>query len=109
MTTVATSTSSATGRAVPAFEMRNVTVTTLRDASVVVLEQVNWTVDVGDFWAVAGLLRSGKSDLLALTAGLSRSSRGVHHLFGQELIAGFEHERLAPIQIAERGSLGCCA
>ncbi len=95
MTTVSTSTSSATNAAVPAFEMRNVTVTTLRDASVVVLEQVNWTVAVGDFWAVAGLLRSGKSDLLALAAGISRPTRGIHHLFGQELIAGFEHERLA--------------
>jgi ABC-type molybdenum transport system ATPase subunit/photorepair protein PhrA len=59
----------------PAFEMRNVTVTALRDASVVVLEQVNWTVDPGDYWAVAGLLRSGKSDLLALAAGISRPTR----------------------------------
>lgn len=95
MSVVAAPAPSSTNAAVPAFEMRNVTVTTLRDASVVVLEQVNWTVDVGDFWAVAGLLRSGKSDLLALAAGISRPSRGVHHLFGQELIAGFEHERLA--------------
>lgn len=67
---------------VPAFEMRNVTVTAMRDASVVVLEQVNWTVEVGDFWAVAGLLRSGKSDLMALAAGITRPARGVHHLFG---------------------------
>jgi len=95
MTTVAISTSSATDAAVPAFEMRDVTVTASRDASAVVLEQVNWTVEAGDFWAVAGLTRSGKSDLLALAAGVSRPSRGVHHLFGQELIAGFEHERLA--------------
>ena len=56
---------------------------------------MNWTVNVGDFWAVAGLLRSGKSDLLALAAGISRPLRGVHHLFNQELIAGFEYERLA--------------
>ena len=81
--------------ATPAFEMRNVTVTALRNASVVVLEQVNWTVEPGDYWAVAGLLRSGKSDLLALAAGISRPTRGVHHLFGQELLTGFEAERLA--------------
>lgn len=91
----ASPTSTAAPLAVPAFEMRNVSVTALRDASVVVLEQVNWTVEVGDFWAVAGLLRSGKSDLMALAAGISRPARGVHHLFGQELIAGYEHERLA--------------
>ena len=80
---------------VPAFEMRGVTVVSLRDASKVVLEDVNWTVEIGDFWAVAGLLRSGKSDLMALAAGISRPTRGVHHLFGRELVAGFEQERLA--------------
>ena len=75
--------------------MRAVTVVSLRDASKVVLEDVNWTVKVGDFWAVAGLLRSGKSDLLSLAAGISRPTRGVHQLFGKELVAGFEQERLA--------------
>ncbi len=79
----------------PAFEMRNVTVTSLRDASVVVLEHVNWTVMPGEYWAIGGLLRSGKSDLLALAAGISRPAWGVHHLFGKELVPGFEQEHLA--------------
>ncbi len=81
--------------AIPAFEMRNVTVTAVRDASVVVLEHVNWTVQPGDYWAIGGLLRSGKSDLLALAAGITRPAHGVHLLFGQELVPGFEHEQLA--------------
>jgi ABC-type transporter Mla maintaining outer membrane lipid asymmetry ATPase subunit MlaF len=80
---------------IPALEMRDVTVTSLRDASLAVLEAVNWTVAVGDFWAVAGLLRSGKSDLMALAAGITRPARGSCRLFGRELVAGFEHERLA--------------
>src|SRR5438552_19126211 len=80
---------------VPALEMRAVTVTSLRDPANVVLQEVNWTVAVGDFWAVAGLLRSGKSDLMALTSGLTRPARGAFRLFGEELLAGFEHERLA--------------
>lgn len=80
---------------VPALEMREVTVTSLRDAGNIVLEGVNWTVAAGDFWAVAGLLRSGKSDLMALAAGITRPSRGSCRLFGKELVAGFEHERLA--------------
>jgi ABC-type transporter Mla maintaining outer membrane lipid asymmetry ATPase subunit MlaF len=79
---------------VPALEMRDVSVTTLRDASNIVLEGVNWTVASGDFWAVAGLLRSGKSDLMALAAGITRPARGSCRLFGQELVAGFEQERL---------------
>jgi ABC-type transporter Mla maintaining outer membrane lipid asymmetry ATPase subunit MlaF len=80
---------------VPALEMRDVTVTALRDANVTVLEGVNWTVAPGEFWAVAGLLRSGKSDLMALAAGITRPARGSCRLFGQELVAGFEHGRLA--------------
>ena len=75
--------------------MREVTVSSLRDPARVVLEGVNWTVTAGEFWAVAGLLRAGKSDLMALTAGIMRPTRGTYQLFGQELIAGFEHERLA--------------
>ena len=77
------------------MEMRHVTVTTVRDSSNAVLEGVNWTVAVGDFWAVAGLLRSGKSDLMAMASGTTRPSRGTYRLFGRELVAGFEHERLA--------------
>ena len=79
----------------PALEMREVTVTSLRDAGNIVLEAVNWTVATGDFWAVAGLLRSGKSDLMALAAGITRPPRGSCRLFGKELVAGFEQERLA--------------
>lgn len=80
--------------AAPALEMRDVTVTSLTDPAKVVLEGVNWTVAAGEFWAVAGLLRSGKSDLMAVAAGIMRPSRGTYRLFGKELIAGFEHERL---------------
>ena len=84
-----------TDPSVAALEMRDVSVTALRDVSNIVLEGVNWTVAPGDFWAVAGLLRSGKSDLMALAAGITRPARGSCRLFGQELVAGFEHERLA--------------
>jgi len=79
---------------IPALEMHDVSVTALRDASHIVLEGVNWTVVPGDFWAVAGLLRSGKSDLMALAAGITRPAHGSCRLFGQELVAGFAHERL---------------
>ena len=80
---------------VPALEMRDVTVPSLRDPSMIVVEGVNWTVAPGEFWAVAGLTRSGKSDFMALAAGIMRPARGIYRVFGQELIAGFEHERLA--------------
>jgi ABC-type transporter Mla maintaining outer membrane lipid asymmetry ATPase subunit MlaF len=78
----------------PALEMEDVTVSSLRNPTEVVLEGVNWSVAVGEFWAVAGLLRSGKSDLMALAAGILRPGRGTYRLFGKELIAGFEQELL---------------
>ena len=84
-----------TSGSVPALEMRDVTVMSLRDPTNEVLKDVNWTVATGDFWAVAGLLRSGKTDLMALAAGIMRPQRGSCRLFGKELAVGFEHERLA--------------
>src|SRR5438552_9753232 len=80
---------------VPALEMRAVTVTSLRDPANVVLQEVNWTVAVGDFWAIAGLLRSGKSDLMALASGITRPGHGVYRLFGEELVTGYQQERLS--------------
>ena len=76
------------------LELRNVAVATLRDPGEVILEGVNWTVLAGEFWAVGGLLRSGKSDLLALAVGINRPARGVHRVFGEELEPGFEHEQM---------------
>jgi ABC-type transporter Mla maintaining outer membrane lipid asymmetry ATPase subunit MlaF len=77
------------------MEMRDVVVTSLRHPDEVVLQDVNWTVAAAEFWAVAGLLRTGKSDLLALASGIMRPASGTYHLFGKELTAGFEHERMA--------------
>jgi ABC-type transporter Mla maintaining outer membrane lipid asymmetry ATPase subunit MlaF len=79
---------------VPAFEMRDVSVPPLKGPAQPVLEGVNWTVAVGDFWAVGGLLRSGKSDLMALAAGVTQPMAGTYLLFGDELLGGFEHQRL---------------
>ena len=79
----------------PALEMERVTVTTLHDPTKSVLEDVNWTVNAGDFWAVAGLLRSGKSDLMALASGIMRSGQGICRVFGEELFASFEQDQLA--------------
>ncbi len=51
---------------------------------VVTVEGINWRVMAGDFWVVAGLPGSGKSDLLATAAGLQRPERGQHRMFGAE-------------------------
>src|SRR6185295_2429758 len=81
--------------AVPVVEMRDVSVPSLRDPSGAVLEGVNWTVRRGDYWAIGGLLRSGKSDLLSVAAGLLRPSKGESRLLGIDLFGCPEHEQLA--------------
>jgi ABC-type transporter Mla maintaining outer membrane lipid asymmetry ATPase subunit MlaF len=78
----------------PALQMTNVTVGALQDADRIVFEDVNWSVAPGDFWAIGGLHASGKTDLMALTAGLTRPVRGSYRVFGRELTTGFEPDLL---------------
>lgn len=63
-------------------EMRGVQVTALRDSSLVVLENVNWSVLPGEFWVVAGPQLAGKSDLLLHAAGLLAPIAGECRIFG---------------------------
>ena len=92
----------------PALEMRGVTVTAMRDASLAVIEDVNWSVGAGEFWVVAGPEHSGKSDLLALAAGLMPPGSGNCKLFGNDTSHFGEAElagRLRAGLVFERGQL----
>jgi len=70
---------------VPAIQMHEVAVSSMRDPSTIVVEGVNWTVASGDYWVVAGLQGSGKSDLLMMTAGLMPPAHGDYRLFGEPM------------------------
>lgn len=76
-----------------AIEMRGVTVGSMRDLSTVVVEDVSWSVAVGDFWVIGGLQGSGKSDFLMLTGGMMAPVSGTYHVFGEEMPI-FEDNRL---------------
>lgn len=78
---------------IPIIDMSGVDVGAMRDPNIEVVTGVNWRVATGDFWAVAGLARSGKSDLLMLTAGLMAARSGTYRLFGEEMPI-FEEARL---------------
>ncbi len=78
---------------VPAIEMTDVTVGVLRDPDATVAEGITWTVNAGDYWVVAGLHGSGKSNFLALTGGLMAPRLGRYQFFGQEMPI-FEEARL---------------
>jgi len=69
---------------IPAMEMYGVNVAAMRDASFTVVENVDWSVALGEFWVVAGQDHSGKSDLLMLAAGLMSPAAGSYKLFGKD-------------------------
>lgn len=85
--------SPSTKRAV--IELINATIVSRRMPDVVSVEAVNWTVREGDFWIIGGLQGSGKSDLLAAAAALSKPTAGVYRLFGQEIAPTYADECLA--------------
>jgi len=81
------------------IEMRDASITALLDGSLV-LAKVNWTVQPGEFWVVAGQQHSGKTDLLMHAAGLITPALGSCRVFGCET-ANF-----GEAQIAERLRVG---
>jgi ABC-type transporter Mla maintaining outer membrane lipid asymmetry ATPase subunit MlaF len=70
---------------VPALQMEDVTAGSLHDLAVVVAEGINWTVAPGDYWVVAGLQASGKSDFLMMTGSLMAPLHGRYRLFGEDM------------------------
>ena len=79
--------------ALPAIVMTGVAVGAMRDPDTLVAEEINWKVNPGDYWVVAGLQGSGKSDFLLLTGGLMPPRRGQYRFFGEEMPI-FEDARL---------------
>src|SRR5262245_7675207 len=77
----------------PVIEMRNAAVGAMRDQSSIAVEGVNWTVAPGDYWVVAGLQGSGKTDFLMMTGGLMPPAGGEYRLFGESMPI-FEESRL---------------
>ena len=53
------------------IEMNAVTAGSMRAPDATVVEDVYWRVAAGDYWVLAGLHGSGKSDFLMLTGGLA--------------------------------------
>ena len=56
------------------------------------LEAITWRISSGDYWVVAGLPGSGKSDLLATLAGLYRPLGGTLRLFGRDVAGSSEDD-----------------
>jgi ABC-type transporter Mla maintaining outer membrane lipid asymmetry ATPase subunit MlaF len=80
--------------------MQGMAVAALRDSTLTLLHDVNWTVQPGEFWVVAGPPRSGKSDLLLHASGLLAPAEGTCRLFGRDTA------ELDESQLAERLRVG---
>jgi ABC-type transporter Mla maintaining outer membrane lipid asymmetry ATPase subunit MlaF len=76
------------------LRMEGVTVCSARDPSVVVAEGISWTVAPNEFWVIAGLQGSGKSDFLMMTGGVTAPASGRYRLLGEEMPI-FDEARLA--------------
>ena len=71
--------------AMTAIEMTQVAVGSMQEPETVVAEEINWTVQAGDYWVIGGLQGSGKSDFLMMTGGVVPPLRGRYLLFGEEM------------------------
>jgi ABC-type transporter Mla maintaining outer membrane lipid asymmetry ATPase subunit MlaF len=71
--------------AAPLIEMSDVSFGSMRDQNLIVAEEIHWTVVAGDYWVIAGLQGSGKTDFLMMTAGVMPPAEGSYRLFGEEM------------------------
>lgn len=87
---------SATARpAAGILELKDVAVPALKDPDRLVLEGIHWTVAPGDFWAIGGRHASGKSDFIAVAAGVLPPARGTVKVFDCPPARGSEQQRMA--------------
>lgn len=83
------------------IELRAAAVPLRANRDQVAIPGLNWTVRSGEFWVVGGLQGAGKSDLLALLAGLTSPLGGTCRVLGQTL-----GEADGPAALAQRLRVG---
>lgn len=76
------------------IEMRGVTVTSMKSPGTSVAEGVNWIVNAGEFWVVAGPQHSGKTDFLMTAGGIMSPASGDYAFLGESMPI-FEDSRLS--------------
>jgi ABC-type transporter Mla maintaining outer membrane lipid asymmetry ATPase subunit MlaF len=78
----------------PVILMRGVSAASLQNQRTVIAEGVNWQVEAGEFWAIAGLQGAGKTAFLMLAGGVMAPSQGSYEFLGEPMPI-FSEERLA--------------
>lgn len=67
------------------IQMNDVTIPSIDAPDAPLVEAVDWSVAAGEYWIIGARPGGGKSDLLAVAAGLLRPVRGTYRLFGREI------------------------
>lgn len=78
----------------PALELEGVDIPAPGMPTVPIVRGVDWRVMSGERWLLRGPARSGKSSVVGVAAGLIRPVSGRHRLFGQDLGALREADRM---------------
>jgi phospholipid/cholesterol/gamma-HCH transport system ATP-binding protein len=77
------------------IELVGVDVTHEDDPGIVLVRDVNWRIERGDWWVVCGGPASGKTSLLSTAAGLTPAVGGELSIFGRGLAEATEQEQVA--------------
>jgi len=78
----------------PALAMRGVAIAAMRDPTINVAANVNWTVNAGEFWVVGAPQHSGKTDFLMTAGGIMSPAAGEYLLLGERMPI-FEEAQMA--------------
>ena len=65
------------------------------DPGRLLVRDVTWSIDTGEWWAIGGGPASGKTALLSVAAGLNPPARGAVRIFGRDHAAANESEQTA--------------
>lgn len=78
----------------PALAMRGMAVAAMKHPNVLVAQDINWSVQPGEFWVVGAPQHSGKSDFLMTVGGILAPVEGEFSFLG-EAMPIFEDARMA--------------
>ena len=76
------------------IELLSADISHIDSPDAILLRDVNWRIQQGEFWVVGGRAASGKSSLLLTAAGLNRPAGGALRIFGEDLAQAKEKDQI---------------
>ena len=76
------------------IELIGVDVSHEDDPEIVLMHDVHWRIETGEWWVVSGGPASGKTSLLSTVAGLIPAVGGELRIFGRDVVEATEQEQI---------------